>query len=344
MGPILVCYFLAIGFVFWFFFMEETNYDRAPLEMIPTPVNTPGTTTPKEDTLSTSTNLKKTAAVAHSDSKNARAAEVIEYKPKPYFQKLALLDKKRDFHLFRMMIRPLLFLSLPSVVYAGFSYGSNLVWFNILSGTASLIPSAAPYNFSSSMVGLSCVSPLIGVACGSFNSGMIGDWVVLWLARRNRGILESEHRLWLFSASLIPIPGSLVLWGVGSAHHIHWFGLIFAMGVIAASNSIGVQLSVSYCIDSYKDLSGEAMVTVIIIRNTMSFAIGYGVTPWVTNMGYQNAFILAAFAGLAQVLTFLGAVKWGKSWRNMTKQRYYRFVKESENLGVSHEKPCHKMT
>ncbi|TVY71171.1 hypothetical protein LSUE1_G006163 [Lachnellula suecica] len=108
------------------------------------------------------------------------------------------------------------------------------------------------------------------------------------------------------------------------------------MGVIAASNSIGVQLSVSYCIDSYKDLSGEAMVTVIIIRNTMSFAVGYGITPWVTDMGYQNAFILAAFAGLAQVCTFLAVVTWGKSWRSGTKARYYRFVKESEGLGVGH--------
>jgi hypothetical protein len=316
--------------------MEETNYDRAPLEIVATPVDTPGATTPKEEVPSTSMDPEKTAAIANSVSNNDHATEMVHYTPKTYIQKLALLDKKRDFHLFRMMIRPLLFLSLPSVVYAGFSYGSNLVWFNVLNGTASLILSATPYNFSSSMVGLSYISPLIGVACGSFYSGMVGDRVILWLARRNKGVLESEHRLWLFSASLILIPGSLILWGVGAAHHVHWFGLIFAMGVIAASNSIGVQLSVSYCIDSYKDLSGEAMVTVIIIRNTMSFAIGYGVTPWVTNMGYQNAFILAAFAGLAQVLTFLAVVKWGKSWRNMTKQRYYRFVKESQNLGVSH--------
>lgn len=100
------------------------------------------------------------------------------------------------------------------------------------------------------------------------------------------------------------------------------------MGVIAASNSIGVQLSVSYCIDSYKDLSGEAMVTVIVIRNTMSFAIGYGVTPWVADMGYQNAFVVAACVGLAQVLTFLGVVRWGKGWRDGTKGRYYRFLRE----------------
>ena len=88
--------------------------------------------------------------------------------------------------------------------------------------------------------------------------------------------MHSEYRLWLFSLSVLLVPGSLILWGVGAAHNIHWFGLIFAMGIIAFTNIVGLQLSVSYCIDSYRELSGEAMVTVILIRNTMSFAIGYG--------------------------------------------------------------------
>jgi hypothetical protein len=48
------------------------------------------------------------------------------------------------------------------------------------------------------------------------------------------------------------------------------------MCVIAITNTIGVQVSVSYCIDSYRDLSGEAMITIIIIQNTMAFAMGYG--------------------------------------------------------------------
>ena len=47
--------------------------------------------------------------------------------------------------------------------------------------------------------------------------------------------MESEHRLWMFSVSLILIPGSLILWGVGAAHGIHWFGLIVAMCVIATT-------------------------------------------------------------------------------------------------------------
>ena len=106
--------------------------------------------------------------------------------------------------------------------------------------------------------------------------GGAGDRLVLKLARRNRGIMQPEYRLWLFSILILLVPGGLILWGVGAAHNVQWFGVIFAMGVIGFTNTVGVQLSVSYCIDSYRELSGEAIVTVIIIRNTMSFAIGYG--------------------------------------------------------------------
>jgi hypothetical protein len=108
------------------------------------------------------------------------------------------------------------------------------------------------------------------------------------------------------------------------------------MGVIALTNTIGLQLSVSYCIDSYKDLSGEAMVTVILVRNTMSFAIGYGVTPWVTNMGLQNAFIVAAFAGMAQCASFFIFVRYGKQLRRQSGERYRKYVEKMADQGVVH--------
>lgn len=108
------------------------------------------------------------------------------------------------------------------------------------------------------------------------------------------------------------------------------------MFVIAAANMIGIQLSVSYCIESYKDLSGKAMFPVIIIRNPMSFAVGYGISPWVTDMGLQNAFILAAFAGLAQVCTVFPMIKWGRKLREDSRERYYKYVKETTAMGVGH--------
>lgn len=110
----------------------------------------------------------------------------------------------------------------------------------------------------------------------SYYSGPIGDKFVLWKARRNGGIREPEHRLWLYVVPLLVVPSGLILWGVGAAYHVHWFGLVFAMYMLATCIAVGCQLPVSYCIDSYKDLGADAIVTVIIVRNTMSFAIGYG--------------------------------------------------------------------
>lgn len=109
-----------------------------------------------------------------------------------------------------------------------------------------------------------------------FYSGPLGDRFMLRMARRNGGIMEPEHRLWLYSALLVLTPGALLIWGLGAAHHVHWFGLIFAMGMLAACIAVGVQLPVAYCIDSYKSISGDAMVTVILIRNTMAFSVSYG--------------------------------------------------------------------
>lgn len=88
--------------------------------------------------------------------------------------------------------------------------------------------------------------------------------------------MEAEHRLYPFAICVIAVPAFLILWGVGAAHGIHWFGLVFAMGGLAFSSTVGVALSINYLIDSYHDISGNAIVTVIIVRNTMSFAVSYG--------------------------------------------------------------------
>jgi hypothetical protein len=119
----------------------------------------------------------------------------------------------------------------------------------------------------------------------SIFTGRFSDWLTIKLARRNGGVMEAEHRLWPFAANLILVPGSLLLWGVGAAHEIHWFGLIVAMCMLAFTNTSGITLSVNYMVDSYRELSGVAMTTVILVRNTMSFAIGYGYALLLLNKG-----------------------------------------------------------
>ncbi|EME85123.1 uncharacterized protein MYCFIDRAFT_195975 [Pseudocercospora fijiensis CIRAD86] len=263
----------------------------------------------------------------------------VQTEKKSYLDKIKLIrkvDLKKENHLAGMAWRPLVFMTFPVIFYAGFSYGSNLCWFNVLNATSSLVLANSPYNFSPSMVGVTYVSPLVGTAIASAYTGWVGDKVLIALARRNKGILEPEHRLWLFLPHTLLLPFALILWGVGAAHHIHWFGCVFAMGVIALTNVIGLQLSISYCIDSYKDLGAEAIVTVILVRNTMSFAVNYGTTPWVTNMGLRNAFILAAFVGMAQSASLLVMVKYGNTPRRSKGPRYVKYVEQMASAGVVH--------
>ncbi|KKY16779.1 putative mfs transporter [Diplodia seriata] len=340
-----VLYWCAIfcfaGFVFLFFFMEETNYVRhTPGMPVASTTGSSEDARPEADSKAMPSRSTGADVKANADSSafEARPGIVASKPRKSYVDKLKPFqpaDLHKPNELKGMIYRPLAFLTFPVIFYAGFSYGANLIWFNVLNATASLILGGT-YGFSASMVGLSYVSPLVGVAIASWYTGVLGDRFVLRQARRNGGVLEAEHRLWLFVPSLLFIPGGLLLWGVGASQGVHWFGCVFAAGVIALTNTIGLQLSVAYCIDSYRALSGEAVVTVILVRNTMSFAIGYGITPWVQGMGLRNCFVTAACVGLAQCATFLLMVRWGKDLRRKSVARYARYVEEMAKSGMIH--------
>jgi MFS family permease len=124
-----------------------------------------------------------------------------------------------------MMWRPLvIFFKFPNVTWAGFLYGTNLSWYNVLNATMSLILTAAPYNFKASMVGTAYLASLIGAALATVFTGWFGDKVALYLARRNGGVREPEHRLWSLAFSGLMATSGLILWGVRAAKEVHFYG------------------------------------------------------------------------------------------------------------------------
>lgn len=312
-GPAI---FNAFTLIFLFFFMEETNYRRHSTASLSAPSPTPGSETID------SGDQEKANPITPQSSSSIQAGTVT----KSFSQKLSIWQPMPEQNLFQSAKRSLSYLAWPVIAYCGFSYGSYLILFNILNATASIILGGAPYNFKASMVGLSYISCVLGVIVGALTSGRVSDWLTVKLALKNNGIMEAEHRLWPFVTCLVMVPGSLLLWGVGAAHGVHWFGLIVAMGCLAYTSTVGVTLSVNYMIDSYHDISGDAIVAVILIRNTMSFAVNYGITPWLRNLGYQNCFISAAFIGLAASSVFLVMIKFGKGLRIKSSSKYWSIV------------------
>lgn len=142
--------------------MEETNYHRKLAPGHETKVDSGAdisTETPQADSKAIKKNDTETyfSEFPLGDTKRSN---------KSYWSKLKVFDTKvlrHPNHLKGMILRPLIFLSFPVIFYSGISYGSNLVWYNVLNGTASLILSENPYGFSSSIVGVCYFSPLIGV-------------------------------------------------------------------------------------------------------------------------------------------------------------------------------------
>ncbi|KAL5337845.1 kinase-like domain-containing protein [Aspergillus crustosus] len=320
--------FCGAAMIFIFFFMEETNCVRerpaaialeSPEAIVPAPTET-----------------KEKDVTARRSSQSDPEVGTI-YTKKTYLQKLSLFGPRQvRNNMIRRAWQTVYYLSWPVIFYAG--YVIFLIEHMKLTCQYILIR-LIPYlvqRLERNCVINSWFCSYDSNSTRSLLTGRFSDYLTLLLTRRNGGTLEAEFRLWPFLVCLLLVPGSLLLWGVGAAHGVHWFGLLVAMCLLAMTNTCGITLSVNYLVDSYRELSGGAMASVILVRNTMSFAIGYGITPWVEDLGYQNCFISAAFVGLACSSVFLVMVKWGKSFRARSQRRYWALIEENWEKGMGH--------
>ncbi|GAA5912631.1 hypothetical protein JCM6882_004695 [Rhodosporidiobolus microsporus] len=214
---------------------------------------------------------------------------------------------------FDAMWRPVyMVFAFPCIFYAGFSLGTVL--------------NAPPYNFGSGAVGLVYLGPLLAACFAGPLTGALGDRMVIRAARKNGGIREPEPRLWLNVFNVAIVPPAFVLWGVGATHGVHWFGLEVALTCIGAFVVVQATISAAFVLDSYKEMALEVMVAAVLVRNTLSFAIGYAVAPWLEGLGVQNMNLSMGFAGAAFCALFLPVIWKGKYLRNQTKGLFWRLA------------------
>jgi hypothetical protein len=273
---------IGIAFVFCLLFMEETNYDRrtttSALSSSQASLEIAGETdlsASEKDTAKNGVHVsdptfshdKKIPGDRHSADVAAAELGQVAYPRKTYWQKLSVIDKKRPNRMLDIMWAPFKFFTFPVVVWAGFMYGlQGLVYPGILNATASVICTNSYYHFSSDAVGFAYFA---AVVLGSLWVTLAGPQLVIRLARRRGGISEPEDILWLFMASAVFVPFALVLWGVGSQHRVHWFGLVFAQACLAISSTLCLSTAIQYATSAYRDLGGELITTIILIRNTL---------------------------------------------------------------------------
>lgn len=260
--------YFIVGFVTTigvFFFFEETMFYRPKTvaEFIQA-----GQSTASDEQVPTPEDEKAASAVAEPSGEELGET----YTVTSYAQRLKLWghrDPRQENNFFRFFLVPFQLLKFPGIVFSGILVGSVLSWFNVLLGTVALIFGDDPYNFSANIIGLMYIPCILGITVGCLLSGWLNDTLATALARRNNGVKEPEARLWAAVIPLVLHPAGCILYGVGAAHQIHWVGLCFGIGIICCSIVMGSTLALNYTVDSYKEVTGEALVTVIIIRNIM---------------------------------------------------------------------------
>jgi hypothetical protein len=75
------------------------------------------------------------------------------------------------------------------------------------------------------------------------------------------------------------------------------------------------------------------MISIMIIRNTLGFAINYAIDPWIDAMGVQNCFITVAMVALVCTFTFVPVVVFGKRIRKFSAPKYWEYVSTSVVAG-----------
>ncbi|KAH8807795.1 major facilitator superfamily domain-containing protein [Xylogone sp. PMI_703] len=310
---------LALNLVLAFFFYEESMYTRDSVEAEGI----------DEVVDSEHLDVESKKAIGDLPDTMTSTATGTVYTRKTFLQKMKLFSYSgaTPLQVLTMAYRPILiFFQFPNVMWASIMYGSSLAWYNVYNATTSSILASPPYSFSASMVGVTYVAPLIGTVIAGVVTGPLADWSTLQLARRSNGLREPEQRLWGLAIYCILMPAGLLIWGLGAAHQLHWAVLLFGAILLGYCNVAGGSYAIAYNVDCFREFAGESIVSMILCRNTMSFAFNYAITPWIDAQGLQKTFIAVAVLSFGLGCSFLLMTWKGKDLRRRSAKRYWKYV------------------
>lgn len=158
--------------------------------------------------------------------------------------------------------------------------------------------------------------------------GYISDKICLYLARKNNGLREPEYRLYVGLICVILNPLGIWLWGLGAYYELSWVSLVFAYSISTFTIIMGAAVPYIYVLDCYKEMSGYAMVTVVLIRNIFGFAFAYAITPWIEAQGMKKTFLVVGSLSLIFWSLCGPMIILGKSIRARTAAKYQVFLEK----------------
>jgi MFS family permease len=144
--------------------------------------------------------------------------------------------------------------TIPAVAYVALLYGLVTAALQVSVTLIAATMPAPPYNFTPAQVGLMSLPPLIGNIIGTLVGAPITDRLILYLARKNKGIYEPEMRLWLLLVFAPLFPAGLILFGYALGLGMSWPVVAVGSGLMGLAMTPIASVALSYLTDAYTDV------------------------------------------------------------------------------------------
>ncbi|KAG9233670.1 putative MFS transporter [Amylocarpus encephaloides] len=169
---------------------------------------------------------------------------------------------------FHVAARPFILFAYPAVLWSSIVYACAVGWLIVLSESVSEIyRNHDTYNFSALSTGLVYISPFIGGILGTVVAGKVSDVIVRNMTRRNGGLFEPEFRLIMGIPITITTAIGLMGYGWSAQERDAWIVPTIFFGVTSFGCSLASTTSITFCVDSYRQYAGEALVTLNFSKN-----------------------------------------------------------------------------
>lgn len=223
-------------------------------------------------------------------------------------------------HWFKVMLRPFLLFLYPSVLWSALVYSLSIGWLIVLSeSVSSIYRNKESYNFSALGTGLVYISPFIGGVLGTAVAGRVSDIIIRYLSRRNGGVYEPEFRLVMAIPVAISTAIGLMGFGWSASERDAWIVPTVFFGIISFGCSLGSTTAITFCVDSYRQYAGEALVTLNFSKNIfhgLVFSLFFA--DWLESEGPKKTFLAIGGIQVACLLSTVPMYVYGKRARMWT--------------------------
>jgi hypothetical protein len=224
----------------------------------------------------------------------------------------------------KVVVRPLILFTYPAVLWSAVVYACSVGWLIVISESVAVIYRQQIYTFNALQTGLVYISPFVGGILGSAVAGRVSDTIVKAMARRNGGLYEPEFRL----VMAIPIAATTVIglmgFGWSAQVHDHWMVPTAFFGIISFGCTMGSTTSITFCVDSYRQYAGEALVTLNFSKNVLhGLVFSLFVTGWLADDGPRTVYIWIGIIQLILLLFTIPMYIFGKRLRMWTVRRNF---------------------